>query len=170
MKLLYIVRGLPGSGKSTLSAKMHKFIAMLDNPDYCSSSHWEADMYFENSDGRYLFDASKLPDAHQWCQDKVEIDMGGRIFQNGLFTQLRNRRRYKNIIFVTNTFSQQWEVEPYLKLASKYGYAVQIIECQGDHGNVHDVPEDTIETMKAKWEPIHVNYKHEALGCYVVDH
>ena len=50
MKTLYIVRGLPGSGKST-------FAHTLDCPVF------EADMFFVNSEGVYNFDFTRIKDA-----------------------------------------------------------------------------------------------------------
>lgn len=56
MSTLYLIRGVPGSGKTTLAN-------MLGIPD-----HYEADMYFQSG-----FDASKLQDAHKWCMNKTRI-------------------------------------------------------------------------------------------------
>ena len=62
MKELFLLRGLPGSGKSTLANSL-------------GGTHVEADMYFLDPQGEYIFDASKLKHAHQWCQDTVEATM-----------------------------------------------------------------------------------------------
>jgi tRNA uridine 5-carbamoylmethylation protein Kti12 len=53
-KILYIVRGIPGSGKTT-------FAKSLNCPVF------EADMFFVNSQGIYNFDYTKIKDAHAWC-------------------------------------------------------------------------------------------------------
>jgi hypothetical protein len=45
-------------------------------------------------------------------------------------------------------------MEPYLKAAKKRGINVRIIEATGRWQNVHGVPEDTIEKMQARWEPV----------------
>jgi predicted ABC-type ATPase len=80
MKTLYIVRGLPGSGKST-------FAQTLECPVF------EADMFFVNSQGVYNFDFTRIKDAHAWCQEMVEDHM---------FNQHEK-------IAVSNTFTQEWQ-------------------------------------------------------------
>jgi len=123
MPTLYIIRGLPGSGKTTLAKKLGCL--------YC-----EADGFFQTEEG-YKFDASKLPQAHAWCFAAVdEVCRGG-----------------KEDVAVSNTFTQRWEYEPYLEMAKEFGYQVQVIEVHGDFGSVHGVPEGTIARMGARWEP-----------------
>ena len=55
---------------------------------------------------------------------------------------------------VANTFTRRWEMEPYLEAAKHRGVSVRIIEATGNWPNVHGVPEDAIERMRARWEPV----------------
>ena len=57
-------------------------------------------------------------------------------------------------VVVSNTFTQEWEMEPYNKLAEKYGYKVfsVIVENRHDGVNTHGVPEDKLEIMKTRFE------------------
>jgi predicted kinase len=128
MKELFLLRGLPGSGKSTL-AKM-----LVGDKDYC---HKEADMYFIDENGEYKFDVTKLRDAHAWCQEEVEFLM-----------------KYEHKVVVSNTFTQEWEMQPYYDLAKKYGYRVHSLIVENRHGGVneHGVPEDKLEIMKNRFE------------------
>ena len=123
IKELILLRGLPGSGKSTLA-------------NLICNQHVEADMFFMQ-DGEYKFDASKLKQAHAWCQDKTEAWM-----RNGY-----------NVV-VSNTFTQEWEMEAYYKLAEKYGYQVHSLVVENRHGgiNEHGVPADKLEQMKNRFE------------------
>ncbi len=54
---------------------------------------------------------------------------------------------------VANTFTQDWEMEPYFKLAEEYGYMVQSIIVENRHGgeNVHGVPDEAIIKMKNRF-------------------
>ena len=129
MKELFLLRGLPGSGKSTL-AKM-----LVGDKDYC---HKEADMYFVNGEGKYKFKPSDLPKAHKWCQEEIEFVM-----------------KYEHSpVVVSNTFTQEWEMEEYYKLAERYGYRVHSLIVENRHGgiNEHNVPEEKLEQMKTRFE------------------
>ena len=123
MKTLYIVRGLPGSGKSSLAKKVTELV-------------YSADDFFTNKKGEYNFNAKLLGKAHEWCWGKV---------RDAMFIGAE-------AVAVANTFTQAWEAEKYYQLAEEYGYSVFVIECQNDFGNVHDVPQESIDAMKERWE------------------
>ena len=126
MKTLYIVRGIPGSGKST-------FAQSLDCPVF------EADQYFIDSEtGEYKFDVSKIKLSHNWCKLRVAQSMEDD-FQK---------------IAVSNTFTQEWEMDAYYELAKQYGYRVFSLIVENRHGGVneHGVPEDKLEQMKTRFE------------------
>lgn len=127
MKDLILVRGLPGSGKSTLA----KIIA--------GENGWvrEADMFFLDIVGKYNFIPSKIKEAHAWCQEEVEFLMN---------------LEYR--VVVSNTFTQEWEMEKYYELGKKYGYNVHTIVVENRHGglNLHGVPDDKLEAMEKRFE------------------
>jgi predicted kinase len=124
-KVLYIVRGLPGSGKSTFAQTL-------------TPNHWEADMYFINEDGEYKFDAYEIKNAHQWCGNMIEDAM----------------KRNLDKIAVSNTFTTEWEMESYHKLAEQYDYTIFHLIIENRHGSpsVHSVPGNTIQKMKNRFE------------------
>jgi hypothetical protein len=59
-----------------------------------------------------------------------------------------------NRIVVSNTFTQEWEMKPYMEMAEKYGFKVFTVIVENRHGglNVHDVPEDKLEAMRSRFE------------------
>jgi predicted kinase len=129
-KIIYLVRGLPGSGKSTFSKTL-------------GGIHIEADQYFVDVEGNYNFDGSKIKLAHEYCRTQTEAWMKTDGDQVNV-----------NKIVVSNTFTQEWEMEPYYELAKKYGYKVFSIIVENRHEgiNVHNVPEEKIEQMKNRFE------------------
>jgi len=129
MRELILLRGLPGSGKSTLAKSLSTSM----------SGHVEADMFFLNHEGEYKFDASKLKEAHEWCRKEAESYMKPHGFDR---------------VIVSNTFTQEWEMDAYYNLARKYGYRVHsiIVENRHEGVNEHGVPADKLEQMKNRFE------------------
>ena len=133
-KELILVRGIPGSGKSTT--------AKLLGAGGSGYIHFEADMYFIE-DGIYKFDPAKIRDAHMWCQSSVEQAM-----------LVNYTAGHNSTIIVSNTFTQEWEMEPYYVLAKQWNYKVFSIIVENRHGgiNEHGVPEDKLQAMKDRFE------------------
>jgi predicted ABC-type ATPase len=125
-KELFILRGIPGSGKSTIAESI--------NP---KGYNVEADMYF-TVDDKYIFDPSMLGEAHKWCNSMVEEWMNEEVSK----------------IVVSNTFTQEWEMAPYFKMAEEKGYVVHslIVENRHNGTNAHNVPSSSIERMKNRFE------------------
>jgi predicted kinase len=134
MKTLYLIRGVPGAGKSTLA----KILA--NNLE----GYWaEADHLFYDVDGNYNFDQTRLKEVHSRCQD----------FVKGILAESLKGEMWADI-FVSNTFTQEWEMEPYMQMAEEYGYRVVSLIVENRHGNksVHGVPDDKVQQMKDRFE------------------
>lgn len=129
---LILLRGLPGSGKSTL-AKIILQLRSTDEPEVLS-----ADDFFEDKEGEYNFDPTKLKEAHNYCQFRCSERM----------------RQQKAKIVVANTFTQEWEMDEYFKMAERYNYRVHTVVVENRHGNenVHGVPEDKLQQMKDRFQ------------------
>ena len=119
---LILIRGLPGSGKSTMA----KELALA------GYKHFEADMFFEVN-GVYRYEASRIRDAHGWCQQ-----MTRQALSNG-----------RNVV-VSNTFTQLREMEPYHLMTGK----VRVIEASGTWQNLHGVPVEILKRMAMRWEQL----------------
>jgi hypothetical protein len=97
-----------------------------------------ADDYFMDKEGNYNFDPSKIREAHNDCQQRCANLMMNSVVR----------------VVVSNTFTQEWEMEPYFEMGRRYGYRVHtiIVENRHDGVNVHGVPEDKLEIMKNRFE------------------
>lgn len=125
-QIIYIIRGVPGSGKTTEAKRM-----MDGDPDL---QHFEADMFFETK-GEYNFNFAKIKEAHEWCQSQVH-----ECLKNG-----------KSVI-VSNTFVRKWEMEVYIKMAKELGINYEIKRMIGGFQNVHGVPETIVERMRRDFQ------------------
>ena len=126
MKELILLRGLPGSGKSTLAESL-------------GGNHIEADMWFIDADtNEYKFDAAKLKYAHNWCQEVTENWMHDE----------------EQRIIVSNTFTTEGEIAPYVYLAVKYGYKLVTLVVENRHGgrSIHNVPDETLRKMYNRFQ------------------
>jgi len=97
---MIVMRGLPGSGKSTIVRKLKE---VFPKASVCS-----ADNFFV-SNGVYKFDRTKLKDAHQFSQDKAE----------------ELCQALTNLIIIDNTNVKRWEMVPYFRTASQHRYKMQ---------------------------------------------
>ena len=86
---LVLIRGLPGSGKSTMAQEMvaNGFV------------HFEADMYF-TVDGVYAYDSARIQDAHAWCQrmTRQALQEGRRVVVSNTFTRLQELKPYQGMV------------------------------------------------------------------------
>jgi len=133
-KVLYIMRGISGSGKSTLAQELGEGGIVLSSDD------------FFMIDDKYEFDPDAKGYAHWWNQGRAEEAM-----KQGI-----------SPIVIDNTHTMAWEAKPYVLLAQKYGYQIEIREPNTPwkfdaeelaKRNIHNVPKEAIEKMITKWEP-----------------
>jgi predicted kinase len=125
-KKLYIIRGVPGSGKSTKAREL-----LAKNPKL---KHFEADMFFERS-GPYKFNPAKIKDAHHWCQNEVRTSL-----------------KEGHSVIVSNTFTKIWEMVAYIQMAKENGATVEVLTLDGGYENVHGVPKEKVQEMRDRFE------------------
>lgn len=129
MRKVIIMRGVSGAGKSTYVEKHFPLAKVVS-----------ADHYFVN-DGKYSFDASKLPEAHGSCLKQFIQALEG----------------FHDTVVVDNTNTTVAEIAPYYSVAQAYSYAVEIITIVVDPvvaatRNVHGVGYDTVATQQKRLE------------------
>ena len=128
---LYIMRGLPGSGKSTQAHQIGGLIYSTDD--------------FFIKDGIYQFDSSKLTQAHQWNQQRTKEALDDKI----------------HTVVVDNTGIKAWEMRPYAEFGFNNDYMIILAEPETPHKwdvsklaqiNSHNVPERIIQRMKDNYQ------------------
>lgn len=127
MNVLILVRGLPGSGKSTFAKKL---MEIMSHEDFV---HYEADMYHIDETGKYVWKPENVKASHAWCRMQA-------------LTSLNEGRN----VVVSNTFTQEWEMEPYIDMWSP----VFVLRAEGNYQNIHGVPPETLEKMSARFESV----------------
>lgn len=128
MPNLYLIRGLPGSGKSTFALTLANAIGAYN---------FEADHFHEDADGNYVWRPENVANSHAQCQRAVRHIMTS------------NRKD----IIVSNTSTTEKELKPYLDLAAENGYSVTTLVVENRHGNksIHGVPEETMTKMRNRF-------------------
>ena len=130
MQYMTICRGLPGSAKTTIAKQL--LYQAREAGRECL--HYEADMYFTDALGNYNFDQNNLAEAHDWCRKST-------------YNALSDGQD----VIISNTFTTIRELRPYFEIAKEFGIIPNVILCQSNFGSIHNVPEESIDKMKARF-------------------
>lgn len=121
-KLLFIVRGLPGAGKSTLAEQMQ-------------GVHIEADQFWM-VDGEYKFDASRLKECHDDCKKRVMDAMS----------------EGKNVVVSNTSTTEEELLPYFtMGTALGYKVFSIIVENRHGGESIHNVPNHVIEKMRNRF-------------------
>ena len=138
-KQLKIIRGIPGSGKTTYV-----------NENYPEAYVCSADNYFEEVAD--LNDTSYLEEFQPWLVGKAHQHCWGSFIQAVVVMD-------EPLVVVDNTNVNKWEYENYVLLAEQLGYEVEIIVTDMSESaevyherNTHGVPLEVIERMLREFE------------------
>ena len=133
MKTLFLIRGLPGAGKTTFT-----YILMCaDEEGGLNTTCVAADDFMVDSEGNYLWQPELLGECHRECYATAESAMAEGVED----------------VIVSNTFTTEKEMSPYVDAAQKYNYRVVRLIVENTHGNtsVHNVPDKTLEAMRNRF-------------------
>lgn len=142
-KMMIIMRGAPGCGKSTMASALLRQIGLLEGYN-AKEFIFSSDDFFLSRRG-YKFDRNLLPDAHEWNKKKVHSKAAAGW----------------SPIIVDNTNIMVWEMQPYVQIAVSHGYLLEILEPQTSwcksasklsQRNVHQVPKENIQRMLDRYE------------------
>jgi hypothetical protein len=162
MKMLYVLRGLPGSGKSTYAKKrwpsMRADRFLWDGEDkHAQPVCVSIDHEFTNLSGEYVWEAKRV----------------GRCAAEANTRLVRLLHAAVPEVIVDNTHSRLWEYHLALDLAFAFGYGVEIISlfdggCSDEElfsRCTHNVPLDVITRHRERWEAhsgeVLVNQSHD---------
>jgi len=125
---VYIMRGIPGSGKTTWAEAKRKESNLSR---VCSADNFHIHL------GVYKFDPAKAAAAHNGCL-------------RNFLTELENNEC--EMLFCDNTNTTAWEISPYYRLAEMFGHKPTIIQmhCPIELAltrNTHHVPTQTLMAM-----------------------
>lgn len=131
MRSLVILRGLPGSGKTTLAK------VLSENGKY---PVYSIDDFFTAADGVYKFEFEKNHLAYKQCEENTRKAMEQEIPK----------------IFLDNTFTLEWEIEPYFKLAKEFNYNIFVTTVENRHHgkNIHEISDEQIRKMADKYKVV----------------
>jgi predicted kinase len=143
----FIMRGIPGSGKSTVA----KMIARGCFPGQANidGSQWLTDAVIHSTDDLCMVDG----------EYRFDVALAGERHAQNLQNFKDSLAAHKPCVIVDNTNVKVEQYHPYMKAAEAEGYRVVIVELPhpapvvAAQRNTHGVPIEVINQMVLDWEP-----------------
>lgn len=110
-KRLYLMQGIPGSGKSTMAGWLVDHFQLNEvRVKHLSTDDWRY------AEGMYVYDPETNKQFHTDCQKACVLAM----------------QEHKEVIIVDNTNITQWQADPYIALARIYDYEISVMRVECD--------------------------------------
>ena len=140
--MLRIIRGLPGSGKSSFAEYFFRGVFHVEN-----------DMGHINSNEEYCFNENRILEVQMWCHDTVRLAL-----QNNIEC------------VVSNVFVSKKSIDSYVLIAKEYNTDFAVYRMEGKFQNDHNVPDDVYQSMKEKFEdyPDEIIIKPETMDYWKI--
>lgn len=126
-KRLILIRGLPGSGKSSLAEQI---------ADQNDGMNYEADQFMVDVQGNYEYRQDRLSLCHRQCFLAMSSAFGIGV----------------STVCISNTFTQLWEMKKYIDYAASNDIELTVIKAEGVKHNKKNVPDGKIARMRKRWE------------------
>lgn len=131
MNIAYIMRGIPGSGKSTIANLLAGEKGIV-----CST-----DFFFTEEDGSYNFDPAKLAMYHKLNLFFFHLALANNV----------------PIVVCDNTNIRHVDYKKYVEIAREFNYIIKIVPVGVSLETAvkwcrHNVPRETIKQMLSMWE------------------
>jgi predicted kinase len=143
---LVILRGIPGSGKSSFAQEIMS--QCQNSKNFLSCCICSADDFFVSASG-YVFDKNKLGQAHDSCKKKCKEAL------------VRGSVSHCYVVIIDNTNMKKWQYQEYETMAREKGYKINIVqikprdevEARGmGERNTHGVTMSGVLRMFRSWE------------------
>ena len=154
-KKCFILRGLSGTGKSTLAETL-KSSMNIGTIGYRRKHNIKAQIFstddlfmvWTDEGQEYQFDPSKLGEYH------------AKNLENATQFMVEQKDSDISLCIIDNTNTQHWEYEKYVEAAKENGFMVQVITVDWKREDIplyaernsHGVPEEAIQRMADRWE------------------
>jgi len=126
MGIMFLVRGRPGSGRTTYAQ------VNLVSKGY---THIEYEEYFKAKKMSFVYNEANIRAADDWCQRRAkEAVLKGED------------------VVVSNPFTHIWELGTYLKIAQSRGYVVVVHKCEGEFEPTNPYPPQALKYMRERFE------------------
>ena len=124
MAELVIIRGLPGSGKSTRARQC-----------FPNHLHYEPDHLLCDTNGKYIFDAQIWPKAIKFIELLTDLALA----------------KGKDVV-VSDVFCKLSETHRLIQIGRAHKSTIKTITCKQKFNNVHNVPLFVLEDMEDAFE------------------